>query len=166
MYQSHVYPDSPLTYGGSNVAKEEASPERGDNTWHPTNFYTSGNAKMHHQTHGPKQLVKANRVLLWDIDQTWSFDPDPQSGSFNYKGAHFNNDNVNYLDGFKNILYNDRMTDTKFEFNYFADGWNNSGTIQDLTRWGASDGTSRTNAHAVSCWVRHSSTTDASLALN
>ena len=93
-------------------------------------------------------------MLLWDIDQTWSFD----ANLLAYAGVADDEvaDRNGYLDGFKNILFNERVNDTNFEFNYFADGWEpSSEKIRNLTKWGASDGTSRTNAHAISCWVRH-----------
>ena len=165
-----MYPNSPLTYGGAGVANEGTADTRGDNTWHPGNWYLRGNPGMQHETHGPKQLLKENRVLLWDIDQTWSFDP----GSFPYNGATIyegkdDPTDATYVGGFKNILFNDRMRDTHFVFNFFANEDfhdKGSGRIQDLTRWGASDGTSRTNAHAISCWVRHSLPADASLVRN
>lgn len=137
MHASHLDENSKLTYGG------------GYGGFHPRDLSSS----VLHNRHGPLYLKRdgqiKDRVFLWDIDQTWSFNPD----YFLYEGAE---DEPNgYLAGFRDILVNHRVSDTTFEFNYYGDGsWSRSHPrVQNLTRWGASDGTSRTNAHAISCWV-------------
>lgn len=138
IHASHRNERSTLMYGGEKSGG-----------FHP---YDSSSGVLHNQ-HGPYYLKRdgqiKDRVFLWDIDQTWSFDPN----YFLYKGA--SDERNGYLNGFKDILVNDRVSDTTFEFNYFGDGsWSASNPlVQNLTRWGASDGTSRTNAHAISCWV-------------
>jgi hypothetical protein len=137
MHQSHFDQASKLTYGG------------GYGGFHPRDRSSS----VLHNRHGPYYLTRdgqiKDRVFLWDIDQTWSFN----QKYFPYEGA--TDEKNGYLAGFRDILVNHRVPDTTFEFNYYGDGsWSrNSPRVQNLTRWGASDGTSRTNAHAISCWV-------------
>ena len=115
MYQSHVYPNNDLVYG-KDAANEGGKTDRPEETWHPLNAVQSEDVRdQEHSMHGPKDLFLSNRVFLWDVDQTWSFNPN----AFAYFGAELTDDGAGYLDGFKDILHNERVTDKKFDFNHF-----------------------------------------------
>lgn len=163
MYQSFAYPNSELLYGVF-----PSSGERGSKQYHPANLFWSNRANQkyntrpsaltdppHHHVHGPKFLAKTDRVYLWDIDQTFDFDVE----DFKYYGANFKS---HHYKNFKSILYNEKVckpnSDTEdaceaFPYAQFQNWDDHAGRMRDLTRWGTSDGTSRTNVHAISCWV-------------
>jgi hypothetical protein len=127
-------------------------------TWHPQDNF---NGYGTHTMHGPQKLLYQDRVPLWDVDQVWDFNPDV----FDYQGGTApaaDGQPANYMNGFKDILYNDRVKPPNngegFEMDHFNDAtvWGSASTsprLLNLTRWGASDGTSRTNAHSISCWA-------------
>ena len=111
-----------------------------------------------HQVHGPKHLIRKDRVFLWDIDQSFHYntpDIDFDAPKFGYEGASSSNNENDYLGNFKSILHNDRVSnETPFEFLWNNNVWDTSSSaVKDLTRWGTSDGTSRTNMHTLGCWV-------------
>lgn len=193
MYQSIAYPTSDLLYGvygaSSNPTKKfhpanmAYVSEKCDNCdSHDKNYRPFFGAKSgdgafpQHNVHGPKDLLKVDRVFLWDIDQSFAFHngdtPTAPKPWFGYNGAAVESHQLN---NFKSILYNDRLnlndftTATGSAGNNFLNAqrftvasdttppvytWDpTNAAVKDLTRWGASDGTSRTNMHAVSCWV-------------
>ena len=196
MYQSIARPTSDLLYGVYGASSNQAKmfhpanlayvKEKCDNcdsqyakgkNYRPffgsTDSGQNGGAFPHHNVHGPKHLLREDRVFLWDIDQAFAFhngdDETAPEPWFGYNGADPDSHQMN---NFKSILYNDRLDlsgdgnllnairftvavpSTVPGTNPTVYNWDTANAaVKDLTRWGASDGTSRTNMHAVSCWV-------------
>ena len=92
-----------------------------------------------------------NRVRLWDLDSTWSMNIDENT----YLGA---NDELEYYKNMKLLLKRafdgpgdpPGNEDVVVEFAYWHDF---DLTARALTSHGSSDGTSRTNVHAQSCFL-------------
>lgn len=131
MLQTHEFPDDDLNRQGKDDDGFDWETDRGIGprpcSLDPAKCYWNN---------------RYDRVRMWDIDSTWSLN----INSNNYKGAPETSD---YVANVKKVLEVDGI---KPEFLHYNASWTPP-SAEELTMHGGSDGTSRTNVHAASCYL-------------
>lgn len=91
-----------------------------------------------------------NRVKMWDLDQSWDFN----TNKVNYEGARTDyggDDDDSYYKRLKNLRQVPGIGNHDDEPSLQPPMWRNFD--QNDIKFGASDGTSRTDAHSMACYV-------------